>query len=167
MDELVDVPDIDPFLSTEVEVLGIIHGEFDNRIGGMGGGAVEIELGRATLLGAGEGHLLRPHPDVETLPIVQGVFLAVHPDAPRRPDVDDPHLPSLEKIIHAQFLGHGQFQSLIDRADTPGNDPIDMAVDHLQGVLLEEPLNEKLPPQLLRIQGLGVFGVNAMPDIHL
>ena len=132
----------------------------------MGRRAVEIEFGRFLFVIALEGDGFRAHADVKALLVPQEIFLSIDGDDPFCADVDDPHFPSLKEIINAQLLRHCQFQALVSRADAACDDPVDVAVDHVDPALFKEPLDQQMLPDGVRVERLHVIRMDGMSNIH-
>jgi hypothetical protein len=81
-------------------------------------------------------------------------------------DVDDPHFPALKEIIDAQLPCHRQFEPLAGRAGTPGDDPVHMAVHHVDPSFFKQPLDEQMLPDGVRIERLHVVRVDGISYIH-
>ena len=117
---------------------------------------------------AAEQQLARAHADIQRLLRTKLVPYPVDANLGGTTDVDDPHLPALQEVVHAVGLADPvrQPDRLVERHDAAHHDPADLAVGHGQFAWPEHLRDEELAAQALGIEGTGMRGMDGLAGFH-
>jgi hypothetical protein len=134
----------------------------------VGGGAVEVELGRRGGVHALEAQELGALADVKRLARADLEHRAVHRHPAGAADVDQAQLAALQEEVGAGVLAQlgREADSLCDRLDAAHDDPVDLAVGQRRLVGLEQVLHHEVAAQAGGVQAAGVLAVDGLADFH-
>lgn len=165
MDELVDRPDIGIDSAPQFNLLRLGLRQLNRGMSGMSGTAGKVESGRIIRVAAAEGQFPNAHAEIEAFLVLQRVLSAVYHHHAGGADVDDAHFLRCRKKStpvpwSSPATGAGQ-------PDRPSHDdPVDVAVDHREPTLLEQPFKEQMFSDGIGIHLFQMVLMNGIANIH-
>jgi len=167
MDVLVDRALVGIGDAAQVGRLRRVDRDVRGRVGVVGRRAAQVKAGRVGRVRAGEHDVTRAHADVQPVQAIHGVLGPVRRDGARAAHVHNAQLAPLQEEVRAQLLRIAlQRHAAAGGVRAAGDDPVDVAVDQLDLVLNEQPLDQELAAKLLGRVFLDFCGMRRITHFH-
>ena len=161
-----DDPHVGRFACPERNPPGIGQRDLLRFMRRMRGGGEEVEFRRLRGAGALEAHVVRAPGDVQRISRTKLERPAVHDDATRAAEIDEPEFAPAQESVCADWLQGFQRQRGGNRHGTAHDKSVDMAVGQHDLAGHEQRFDQEMAAQLIGGERLDGVGVTDMAHLH-